>query len=617
MPATVFKQVFQFTPEFLSLHPRLGSPDEVYEIDEQDKHGREMAAIAWAMTGGSRADAPEFVLVNAKGMLNLNRAVQYCIDQKVDIILFSQNYEYGGNFDGRGFINAAVNRALSAGIIWINAAGNYGGRVFNAPVKLAAGKTVSGDDAWLDLNGKHSLRLLSRYDDNPVRIILSWNAFTDDRTAGTDKDLDLFLYDEFGAEVASSVKKQVLRPDPKVVMKKVALKPGEMGPMPLDTTPPLTPPAGMPQDPNAPAVAAAPAPNAVAISPVAAQPPPQPVEKEIAAVVTPEIDEAGGESDLAREIIATSLQKNHGGHYTIRVKAKSGQFVSLDKLRIVVMPTNSPTFDAKIGRLVDPVELVDATSGQEVMTPADNPGVIAVGEPSYMSAKGPTMDGRSKPDVYVQTSNVEFTTGHSSYGTSNAAAMFAGIVATMKALRPTLTREEILSFVKEEYPSEMTRGEARGVIDLGVGTVRDMHPVVFDAIESRFKQGLGAGGSPIVLAGRYRQDGPYVAALDRSPSVMSKYWSNVPRDAGVADGYEIYLRTISGPKGSDAYAYVRPRQRSANAVAQAWEKELDSNPGEFVQVIQGRALQYPKNEKKAPYWKTPTPAQLRALSQPN
>ena len=35
---------------------------------------------------------------------------------QVDIILYAQNWQYGGNFDGGGFINSVVEEALSAGI---------------------------------------------------------------------------------------------------------------------------------------------------------------------------------------------------------------------------------------------------------------------------------------------------------------------------------------------------------------------------------------------------------------------------------------------------------------------------------------------------------------------
>ncbi len=545
LPAAIFKDVLQFPAEFLLRHPRLGPVDRVVLADDKDKHGREMATIAWATTGGSRSDAPQFYLVNGKGLFNLERAVQYCIDEKVDIILYAQNWEYGGNFDGRGFINAIVTRATDAKILWVNAGGNYGGRTFNAPVKFEAGKTASGEETWLDLNGKKELRLQSRLDDNGVRIVLSWNRNSEDRKAGTDADLDLFLYDEYGSVVSSSEQRQVFGGADKV------------------------------------------------------------------------LNEEKRETDLAREIISAPLSRNKGGYYTLRVKARAGRFNSLDKLRITVIPNRAPFFEGKERKLVDAVEFLDATKEREVMVPADHPDVLAVGDFSALSSKGPTMDGRIKPDFHLVSSQIEFSNGESSAGTSNAAAMFAGIAATLKAFRPSITREEILKFVQLRKPSQAIRGEARGVQDLGLDHVRERHPVVFGDIERRIKDGTGPNSSPILLAGRFRREGTYVIALDRSPAALNAWWRNIPRDARDVEFYDIYLRAeVLERGGSEAWAYVRPRQRAEGDARKPWEKEIDEKPEQFVQVIQARRIEKDDKEKAVPMWATPTPAELRALATP-
>ena len=67
----------------------------------------------------------------------LRRAVRYAIEQRVDIILFSGSFEGGGNGDGRGPVNRIIDEATAAGILWVNAAGNYGRRVYNGPVRVA------------------------------------------------------------------------------------------------------------------------------------------------------------------------------------------------------------------------------------------------------------------------------------------------------------------------------------------------------------------------------------------------------------------------------------------------------------------------------------------------
>src|SRR5256885_2009497 len=94
--------------------------------------GRTLAQIVWAVTGFN-PHGPKFYLLNANGPTMLRRAVRYAIEAKMDIILFSGTFEGGGNGDGRGPINRIIADALAADIIWINAAGNYGGPVFNWP----------------------------------------------------------------------------------------------------------------------------------------------------------------------------------------------------------------------------------------------------------------------------------------------------------------------------------------------------------------------------------------------------------------------------------------------------------------------------------------------------
>ena len=78
----------------------LGDPDYRKGFEPQNHHGRVMAQIVWAVSGGRR-DGPRFYLLNANGPTMLRRAVRYAIEQKVDVILFSGTFEGGGNGDGR------------------------------------------------------------------------------------------------------------------------------------------------------------------------------------------------------------------------------------------------------------------------------------------------------------------------------------------------------------------------------------------------------------------------------------------------------------------------------------------------------------------------------------
>ena len=56
------------------------------------------------------------------------------VRERVDVVLYSQVWTFGSDFDGTGFINAQVSRALASGAIWINAAGNFGGAVYQGAV---------------------------------------------------------------------------------------------------------------------------------------------------------------------------------------------------------------------------------------------------------------------------------------------------------------------------------------------------------------------------------------------------------------------------------------------------------------------------------------------------
>jgi hypothetical protein len=135
----------------------------------------------------------------------LRRAVRYAIEQKVNIILFSASFEGGGNGDGRGPINKVVSEAISAGIIWINASGNYGRRVYNGPVRIEP-------DGYLRFrNGADgtALRFRNRADENSIAVTLTWNDYREQEDAGTSKDLDLYVENWAGKILGSSEKKQI------------------------------------------------------------------------------------------------------------------------------------------------------------------------------------------------------------------------------------------------------------------------------------------------------------------------------------------------------------------------------------------------------------------------
>lgn len=164
-------------------------------------HGRLMAEILTSMLWGSPSARNyksavnfELRLYNVGGYTNFKAAIDDLVKNRVDVVLYSEVWELGGNSDGRGFINKEVNRAIKSGVLWINAAGNFSKRTYNGGVQIGA-------DDWLKLPDQNSgLEINCRPQQGatkcPLRLVLTWNDFKDDTELGTEKDLDLVLTDD-------------------------------------------------------------------------------------------------------------------------------------------------------------------------------------------------------------------------------------------------------------------------------------------------------------------------------------------------------------------------------------------------------------------------------------
>lgn len=186
-----------------SLPPDLKVPPMLGNAEADTNHGTKLAELVYALATGSTnylpsQPGPTLLLYNTNGFTNLRIAVSKAIEEKVDIILYSQVWEYGGNFDGGGFINKEVNRAVDAGIVWINAAGNYGNATYNGHIEA-------------DEKGKVKLPYNDRYvrfeiaqDGTPVKIVLSWNDFTSAFEYRTRQNLDLNLETSTGRKLGTS-----------------------------------------------------------------------------------------------------------------------------------------------------------------------------------------------------------------------------------------------------------------------------------------------------------------------------------------------------------------------------------------------------------------------------
>lgn len=344
-------------------------------------HGLRMAQIIWGLTGKAISRSPKFYLLNTNGFSNFKASVDFAINNKVDFILYSQVWPFGGNLDGTGFINATVNRAINAGILWVNAAGNN--HLSTHTNQINPEGTQNG---FLIYQERDHFRFQNKWDENIVHITLSWTDFSDSENYNTKKDLDLFVFNSQGIQIASSE----------------LIQRGE------------SPESG---DPKL--------------------------------------------SSHAREMI--TLEGLNRGDYRIQVKVKSSNFTKNDTFRILLKSDKAITF-------------IDKTENGDIMPPADNPNVITVGDASdERSSLGPTLDGRTKPDIVIKDGQVEFTDGSTAVGSSTAAALFASVLCLLKSYDPHFTMKEIFRILPllESLPSSLPDIEDTNLIP---GSLRDIPP---------------------------------------------------------------------------------------------------------------------------------------------
>ncbi len=321
----------------------------------EEQHGLFMAEIiSEALTNGHTSDKFPFELhlYSAFGYSNFAAAIDDVIQKKIDVVLYSQVWEYGGNGFGQGFIDQLVTKAAQSGVIWINAAGNFAQDTFIAPINRGA-------DDWATLPGPNSsvqVRCLTNSTGKcQLRAVLAWNDFQNDVNLGSDKDLDLVLSDDTLKIVQTAGLVQKAKP-----------------------------PADQP-----------------------------------------------GFSKYPREILETELTP---GLYFLRVKIRSNNFSpATDWLRL----TTSGEF----------TQLLNQSTGETLLNPADNPLVITVGASD--SERSSSSQAAHKPEIKVD-SLIILNEQEQYKGSSNSAAEIAAAVSALKSLNPDLTRESFLSLLGQK-----------------------------------------------------------------------------------------------------------------------------------------------------------------------
>jgi PKD repeat protein len=321
-------------------------------IDTGLSHGTAVAEIVYDI-----APSATLYLVKIANEVDLDNAVTYCIGEGVNIIVHSLGWFNTNFYDGKGTLAQIVNRAASAGILWVQAAGNFGRRHYGPTF------TDTNSDGWHDTD----VTLTANAGDR-ILLYLTWDSWPQSAD-----DYDLFLFDPAGNLVASSTKTQ-----------------------------------------------------------------------------------AGAEQPTERIYTIATVS----GTYRVRIQKASG---AAKRLALFSVYQDLSPFDAA-SSLVTPADVEAALS------------VAAIGWQNYTtgpaqpySSRGPTKDGRQKPDLSAPD-NV--TTGVSYYnpfpGTSAAAPHVAGVAALLKAENPGLSaadlRARLLSFcvsMGDPYTYGAGRLEAR------------------------------------------------------------------------------------------------------------------------------------------------------------
>lgn len=167
-------------------------------------HGTKLAEVVYALCTGKNTydpniQGPKIILLNTNGYTNFVSAINQVIEQRVDMVLYSQVWEYGGNANGgTGFVNREVNRAIQSGVLWINAAGNYGNSTYLAKTEY--------DEQTGEVNlpyQKKYVRMVVDFDNTPVKIVLAWNDFAAAKDYRTPQNLDLILEDANHKEMSA------------------------------------------------------------------------------------------------------------------------------------------------------------------------------------------------------------------------------------------------------------------------------------------------------------------------------------------------------------------------------------------------------------------------------
>ena len=308
-------------------------------------------------------------LLNFGTLTELSAAVDFIVQEKIDIVSFSLGYIHNGPGDGTGPVDEIVSRGADGGAIWVVAAGNWARQHWAGPFMDADGDSVHEFAAGAPQNSR------SFQAGDLIIVSLRW----DDTWGAACSDYDLEVFGPDGSLVRASRQAQDCSGDP--------------------------------------------------------------VE--------------------GLRVLAT-----REGRYGVRIVKASQD----GPRELALMVVGSPDRGESLDRFVEAGSLSE---------PADHPSVITVGAVSGLeplaverfSSRGPTVDGRLKPDLVSPTGLAGALEGGQAFaGTSAAAPHVAGVVALLKEAFPPAGAEEIRAELAEralDLPLEGAAGSGLGLASLG------------------------------------------------------------------------------------------------------------------------------------------------------
>jgi len=147
-------------------------------IQNTTKHGTAVAEVVHDM-----APDAELYLLKVGNDVDLGNAKDYCIAKGIQVINHSVAWLGAAFYDGTGPICDIANDAYNNGILWANAAGNYGNTHYQATM------TDSNNDKKHEFGNNDQALSFYANGGATIQIILSWDAYP-----YTVDDYDLYLY---------------------------------------------------------------------------------------------------------------------------------------------------------------------------------------------------------------------------------------------------------------------------------------------------------------------------------------------------------------------------------------------------------------------------------------